>query len=480
MIMNQPQPSRRRSLRRLGNINSPVRYIFLLLLLLLLTTTTTSYSLVLEKANADMNVLLVGNSYTSWQGGLDTLLKGLFVASHEASAASSTPNEEGDDTSSSTTPGVINIKRYTKNGRRLAQHFEDAQRVGNTLKQWLQGTTVTDEATGTEVNEPPTILWNYVILQEQSQTSGFEHTTFDYMYQQSYKAALGFGELIKENLPGCRPVFFMTWGRRGGDSGNGGIYPDFLTMNAKLRAGYEKYADAITGGLVAPVGLAFERVYKGELDAGTDPLSTGSLFYQLYSDGSHPSKLGSYLTACVFYATITMNGNDDAGHADLRGLTYKPNGMSDEMKNKLQQTAYWTVWSYYNDKKQQQHTNDDNQSTSTSNNNIAGGGGSSNSGNAAEVATVSGNLGTTTTTTTGNNGNARPTTTSNSGAAGSSNGVLDDGSVRPSATFTSSSSGRSSYRGAMYHNVSSYYHYYCYVELVLLLSIPLILCMVTY
>ena len=45
---------------------------------------------------------------------------------------------------------------------------------------------------------------------------------------------------------------------------------------------------------VAPVGLAWELARKRRPDIA------------LYAnDGSHPSKLGAYLTACVFYSTLT-------------------------------------------------------------------------------------------------------------------------------------------------------------------------------
>lgn len=46
--------------------------------------------------------------------------------------------------------------------------------------------------------------------------------------------------------------------------------------------------------LVAPVGLAWQSILK--LDWGTE------LYHQ---DGSHPSAAGTYLAACVFYATLT-------------------------------------------------------------------------------------------------------------------------------------------------------------------------------
>jgi hypothetical protein len=40
--------------------------------------------------------------------------------------------------------------------------------------------------------------------------------------------------------------------------------------------------------------------------AGRDPLHAASSFARLYApDGLHPSRLGSFLTACIFYGVIS-------------------------------------------------------------------------------------------------------------------------------------------------------------------------------
>ena len=64
-------------------------------------------------------------------------------------------------------------------------------------------------------------------------------------------------------------------------------------MQARLANGYEDLAKRL-GASVAPVGLAWAEALAGR---------PGLELWE--SDGQHPSKLGSYLAACVFYATLT-------------------------------------------------------------------------------------------------------------------------------------------------------------------------------
>lgn len=143
---------------------------------------------------------------------------------------------------------------------------------------------------------------DWVLLQEQSQIPGFPETE---SYVVDSRAAARELDAAAAGA-GAQTLFFMTWGRRDGDSDNPELYPDFPTMNALLVEGYRRYvADAAEDGSpawVAPVGLAWEAVWAAEADP-TDPESS---FYRLYQeDGSHPSARGSWLAACVIYSAIT-------------------------------------------------------------------------------------------------------------------------------------------------------------------------------
>ena len=89
-----------------------------------------------------------------------------------------------------------------------------------------------------------------------------------------------FGDLIKSN--GAQTYVYMTWAREWNPY-----------MQEKITAEYNRLAEKINAQVV-PVGLAWQRAR--DLRPG----------FPLYNeDQSHPSALGSYLSACVFYAVLT-------------------------------------------------------------------------------------------------------------------------------------------------------------------------------
>lgn len=88
--------------------------------------------------------------------------------------------------------------------------------------------------------------------------------------------------LQREIAPsGARTVLYMTWARQ-----------HFPEMQPGLARVYTSVAQEI-GADVAPVGLAWQAA-----------LSTDSMLVLHTADKSHPTPTGSYLAACVFYATF--------------------------------------------------------------------------------------------------------------------------------------------------------------------------------
>jgi hypothetical protein len=85
-----------------------------------------------------------------------------------------------------------------------------------------------------------------------------------------------------------------------------------------------------TGALVIPVGLAFEEAYKRRPD----------LKLQKTFDGSHPDLIGTYLAACVVYASLY--GQSPVGNPyDYYGKIDK------DMAGFLQKVADDTVRKFY-------------------------------------------------------------------------------------------------------------------------------------
>lgn len=117
--------------------------------------------------------------------------------------------------------------------------------------------------------------WDFVILQNNSLSA-----------IQSYDKFLEYGKklinLIKEN--NSVPLLYLTWARE---------YNPL--MQNQINKAYQDLASQ-TGAKVVPVGMIWNRVHSLRPDL------------RLYEpDGSHPSTIGSYLIANIFYAYLTHN-----------------------------------------------------------------------------------------------------------------------------------------------------------------------------
>jgi hypothetical protein len=157
--------------------------------------------------------------------------------------------------------------------------------------------------------------WDWVLLQNQSQLPGFIHDV-PKMYNDTVEDVQRLTTAIRQQHATVNFLFVMTWGRRNFDKGNPVVYPDYLTMQSKITAGYLHYVAATSTSdrpsFVAPVGLVFQSIYNEILAKGEDPTKAGSLFHDLYNrDGSHPSLAGSYVCAVTIVATLVeIDAND--------------------------------------------------------------------------------------------------------------------------------------------------------------------------
>jgi hypothetical protein len=158
--------------------------------------------------------------------------------------------------------------------------------------------------------------WDFVVIQEQSQRPSFPPAQ---VASDVYPYADVLVDSIKSNYECTEPVFFMTWGRRDGDQQNCQFYTPLCTfegMNARLRQSYTEMA-ANNDATVAPCGAAWQQL-KFE-----NPTFWNGLYN---SDGSHPSAWGTYLNACIFYATmfrespVGLNYYASIGQADAEVL----------------------------------------------------------------------------------------------------------------------------------------------------------------
>ena len=159
--------------------------------------------------------------------------------------------------------------------------------------------------------------WDVLIIQGQSQEPSFSPGSIYNSQLQSTKMIV---EKIRKTNPCILPIFFQTWGRLNGDSGNCPYYSQVCTfdgMQDRLTESYNTFAYVNQPAKVSPAGEAFRLISnRGYLFSG---------------DGSHPSASGTYLTACTFFETIW-------GKSCI-GNSYKPVPNA----NQLQQIAHQAV-----------------------------------------------------------------------------------------------------------------------------------------
>ncbi len=121
--------------------------------------------------------------------------------------------------------------------------------------------------------------WDFVVLQEQG-TRPVEQPEAMRRYARLFDAEI--------KRAGAQTVFYLTWARQGQEQ-----------VQVTRTEAYVSIAKEL-GAKVAPVGLVWQQVRRENPEL------------KLYSqDGVHPSPVGSYLAACVFY--VTFYGKSPAG-----------------------------------------------------------------------------------------------------------------------------------------------------------------------
>lgn len=158
---------------------------------------------------------------------------------------------------------------YTPGGARLAHHASDPY-VLQKLK------------------EQP---WDFVVLQEQSQFPGFSHKQLS---TDVFPHAKRLAEAAKKAHRHTSVVFYMAMARRNGDPANKHVSSELMTYEGMQKRVNRCYLEMAKDNhaLIAPVGKVWKTIRKQNPN------------FDLYSDDVHPNKTGTYLAACVFYATL--------------------------------------------------------------------------------------------------------------------------------------------------------------------------------
>ncbi|WP_138497831.1 SGNH/GDSL hydrolase family protein [Nostoc sp. PA-18-2419] len=141
--------------------------------------------------------------------------------------------------------------------------------------------------------------WDYVVLQEQSILPITNP-------QQMYEYASLFNAEIKR--VNSQTVFYLTWAKQNQPETQEILTNSYMSIAQKLNA------------KVAPVGIVWQKVREANPKLN------------LYtSDGSHPSPIGSYVAACVFYTTFY--GNSPLG---LSPRIYSSNSSAPKESNRIE------------------------------------------------------------------------------------------------------------------------------------------------
>jgi hypothetical protein len=173
------------------------------------------------------------------------------------------------------------------------------------------GATLADQVASAETRDVlGSAAWDVVILQEQSQIPAAPGSRTSGMTP----AARVLVDRIWAMR--ARPILLETWAHRDGWPEMG--LPDAISMEAALLNGYLAVGHALHIP-VAPVGEAWRAVSLSapELD-----------LWQ--ADGSHPTVAGTYLAACVLFASIFDRSPEGLGYVA---------GLPDETARQLQSAA---------------------------------------------------------------------------------------------------------------------------------------------
>lgn len=146
----------------------------------------------------------------------------------------------------------------------------------------------------TSINKIESGNWDYVVLQDQSQATTLPETQMAL----GYSTAHVLDSIINVHNPCAETMFYMTWGRKNGDSFFHQIYAPWYAedtyefMDSLIHTRY-MFMSNENNTEVSPVGAVWKYIRQNYPNI------------ELYQpDESHPSLTGSYLAACCFYTSL--------------------------------------------------------------------------------------------------------------------------------------------------------------------------------
>ena len=153
--------------------------------------------------------------------------------------------------------------------------------------------------------------WDYVVMQGVGRITAYPDIYTDHPV---YPSLVTLRDKISANCKSTKMVFCLPWAYEDGMTWLEGWTDTYKDMQKKIYENTLQYSDDV-GFIIAPVGWDWNTVLKEK---------NYPLHYLHVSDWNHSSLKGSYLMACVIYATIYRQ--------DLNGIGYYAGLPEDEAK----------------------------------------------------------------------------------------------------------------------------------------------------
>jgi hypothetical protein len=187
------------------------------------------------------------------------------------------------------------ISELAKAGKQRPLHYERETPGGCSLeKHWKDGKALA---------KIQSRKWDFVVLQDQSQAPLLKRESM-FAHAKKLDAEI--------RMQGSKTILYMTWAVQNKPDNQATISKAYLDLSKELKAE------------IAPVGNAWEAA-----------LTADKQLVLHEKDKSHPNVTGSYLAACVFYATIYSKSPE--------GLPGSIGKLTEDEARSLQVIAWKTV-----------------------------------------------------------------------------------------------------------------------------------------
>ncbi len=185
--------------------------------------------------------------------------------------------------------------------------------------------------------------WDYVVIQDNQRyyydakglIDSFDYKNLKVMQTPLLSNNIKFQDSIKKLIPGVKIIYFAGWEKSGGDKVR---FPfDSTPKLIRRLLANVKYLNDQPGvhNVIAPIGVAFLKAMQQRPVMELIPKPDDTAKYLFDHDGRHPGNGGTYLAACVLFATIF--------HQSPVGVTNTDKDVKPELDTFIKKVAWEAV-----------------------------------------------------------------------------------------------------------------------------------------